>query len=472
MRAVWQLWLQPFRQMLLGALLLQLAWLVGAILLGCVPATDVRFAGVTGTLLAFGAWFWFIVLGLCLRGLCRPENFLLPDFRKRLAVVGVLQIAQWVLLPMLAAVLLGVPHAVLGGAAILLMAAIGLAASSARYINLLVWGLFVLAGWRPGLASQVAMAMIASPWAAPLALLLATLIASLSLRATLRIEDRETDDSPLENAQLGRSRARNLDGTPARRGKLGKRIGAIFDGTSQRAMQQALARYRRKPSWHLRMVLVRRLLLPHDNPQAIALRLLLVAAIVTFYVVAVMHRQRFNAAMVGAYAILLGLSRFPQLGRGMRQMRPNLADLYLTLAPPTRADYQQTLLEALVVLVPVTALSTVAYTGLGIVLTHAAEPLRMLLAAAIVSVGASLTALAVHLIGPEGSFGRGLVDLGVTLGAMAVYWGGYWLLGVLGHAIGGGVLLLVTLGFGLGVWTSARREYLRRPPCFDAPLAG
>lgn len=471
MRAVRQLWLQPCRQTTAIAVLMQLIWLCGAAALGCIPARGMGAAGAAAMLFGFGTWFWFTMLGLSLRGLCRPESFLLPDFRRRLAWVGALQVAQWALLPTLAALLLRVPHALLGGAAILLLAALGLAAGTARYLNLLVWGLFVLAGWQPGLASQIAKALIASPWAVPLALLLTILIARLSLRAMLRIEDRETDSSPLENAQLGRARAPSLDGTPARRGKLARRIGAIFDGTSQRAMEQALARYRRKPSWHLRMVLVRRLLLPHDNPQALALRLLLVAALVTFYVVAVMHRQRFNAVMVGAYAVLLGLSRFPQLGRGMRQMRPNLADLYLTLAPRTRADYQQTLLDALTVLVPITVLSTLAYTGLGIVLTHAAEPLRMLLDAAIVSAGASLTALAVHLIGPEGSFGRGLVDIGVTLGAMAVYWGGYWLLGALGHALGSGVLLLVTLGFGLGVWTSARREYLRRPPCFDAPLA-
>ncbi len=471
MKAVWQLWLLPCRQTTAIAVLMQLTWLGGAVALGCIPTFGMGAAGVAAMLLSFGSWFWFTMLGLGLRGLCRPESFLLPDFRRRLAWAGALQLAQWALLPTLAALLLGVPHALLGGAAILLLAALGLAASSARYLNLLVWGLFVLAGWQPGLASQIGRALVASPWAVPLALLLTILVARLSLRAMLRIEDRETDSSPLENAQLGRTRASNLDGTPARRGKLARRIGAIFDGTSQRAMEQALARYRRKPSWRLRMVLVRRLLLPHDNPQALALRLLLVAAIVTFYVLAVMHRQRFNAVMVGAYAILLGLSRFPQLGRGMRQMRPNLADLYLTLAPRTRADYQQTLLDALTVLVPITVLSTLAYTGLGIVLTHAAEPLRMLLDAAIVSAGASLTALAVHLIGPEDSFGRGLVDIGVTLGAMAAYWGGYWLLGVLGHALGSGVLLLLTLGFGLGVWTSARREYLRRPPCFDAPLA-
>nr|WP_225561646.1 hypothetical protein [Rhodanobacter sp. DHB23] len=465
------MWLQPCRQLLVGALLLQLMWLVAAILLGCVPAVGAGIAGVAAMLLGFGAWFWFTMLGMCLRGLCRPESFLLPDFRKRLATAGALQAAQWAGLPALAALLMGVPHAVAGGAGILLLASVGLAASSARYINLLVWGLFVLAGWQPGLASQLANALLASPWVVPLALLLAALIVRLSLRAMLRIEDQEPGASPLENVQLGRSRARALDGTPVRRGKLARYIAALFDNTSQRAMERALACYRAKPTWRLRMVLVRRLLLPHDNPQAIALRLVLVAAIVAFYVLAVMHRQHFNAVAVGAYAILLGLARFPQLGRGMRQMRPNLADLYLTLAPSTRADYQQTLIDALVVLVPITVLGTVAYTGLGIVLTHAAEPVRMLVDAAIVSMGASLTALAVHLIGPEGGFGRGMVDLLVTLGGMAVYWGGYWLLGTLGLAFGGAILLLVTLGFGLGVWTSARREYLRRPPSFDAPLA-
>ena len=33
------------------------------------------------------------------------------------------------------------------------------------------------------------------------------------------------------------------------------------------------------------------------------------------------------------------------------------------------------------------------------------------------------------------------------------------------------LLALVSLGFGLGVWFAAQREYQRREPCFDAPLA-
>ena len=82
-----------------------------------------------------------------------------------------------------------------------------------------------------------------------------------------------------------------------------------------------------------------------------------------------------------------------------------------------------------------------------------------------------LNALAVHLIDQEGSFGRGLVDMVVTLDAMATYWGGYVLIGALGLGLGGALLALLTISFGFGVWFAAQREYQRRPPCFDAPLA-
>ena len=58
----------------------------------------------------------------------------------------------------------------------------------------------------------------------------------------------------------------------------------------------------------------------------------------------------------------------------MLRMRPNLADLYLTLAPATRSDYQKTLANALLVLVPISVVTALAYTTLGIVLVHAAEP--------------------------------------------------------------------------------------------------
>jgi len=128
------------------------------------------------------------------------------------------------------------------------------------------------------------------------------------------------------------------------------------------------------------------------------------------------------------------------------------------------------MVDALMLLVPVSVLTALAYTLLGSVLAHAAEPARMLITAAIVATSASLVALAVHLIGPEGSFGRGAVNLVLIFGAMGAYWGGYWMLGAFGLAWGALALGTVTISFGGGVWYAAQREYQRRAPRFDAPL--
>jgi hypothetical protein len=245
----------------------------------------------------------------------------------------------------------------------------------------------------------------------------------------------------------------------------------MYEALAERAMQRALAAYRRAPSVRWRMILIRRLLLPNDNPEAIALRIVLVAAIVCFYFIAIMHRQHFNPVVVGAYAIMLSISRFPQLNIGMVRMRPNMADLYLTLAPETRAEYQQTISDALLVLAPISLLTSLVYTALGAVLVHAPDPWRMLFVAAIISLAASLAALALHLIGPEGTTGRTIVNLVVVFGTMIAYWGGYWLVGTLGYALGGCLLVLVALGFGVGVWFAAQREYVARAPRFDAPIA-
>jgi hypothetical protein len=215
---------------------------------------------------------------------------------------------------------------------------------------------------------------------------------------------------------------------------------------------------------------VRRLLLPHDNPEAILLRMVLVALIVSVYFLAMMHRQHFNPVIIGAYAIMLSMSRFPQLNIGMTRMRPNMADLYLTLAPETRAEYQKTVSDALLVLVPISMLTALVYTALGAALVHAWDPWHMLFVAAIVSAAASLAALSLHLIGPEGRTGRTIVNFVMVIGVMMVYWGGYWLVGYAGYLIGGGVLAVVTLSFGLGVWFAAQRDYQQRAPRFDAPL--
>jgi len=470
MSAVRQLWMQLWRRMPTLVVLANLLWLgaLGMAVYSLRGEHDLIY--ISASLIGFGSWFWHLGQGQTLRGLCRPESFLLPYFRRRLLWLGALDVTQWVLLPALLAMALGVPHVTLIASCLVLVAAIGLATGGNRLASLMIWPFFVLAGWMPQLASQILRTAVDSLLTAPLLLLIAALILRLTLRPMLRIDDQEPDVSPLESTSLGRMNTRTSDGSPARRTALGKRIAALFDQTSQRAMDRALARYRHHPTALQRMVLVRRLLLPHDNPEGIALRLALVATFVTIYFFAITHRQHFNAVSVGAYAILLTMTRFPQLGMGMLRMRPNLADLYLTLAPQTRAEYQKTLADALLVLVPISVLTALAYTALGAVLVHAIAPERMLLTAVIVAAASSLVALGIHLIGPEGTFGRGVVNIVLIFGSMGVYWGGYWLLGAIGYAFGSGLLAVITLSFGIGVWLAAQHEYQRRPPCFDAPL--
>ncbi|OZB62180.1 MAG: hypothetical protein B7X39_19195 [Lysobacterales bacterium 14-68-21] len=470
MRAVWQLSLLLWRQMAVLVVLTGGLWLCGMGLLAWSVRGDTGLAGIGINVIVFGGWFWHVGQGQVLRGLCRPESFLLPGFRNRLAGAGALDLLLWAGLPAALAALCGVHYATLTAAGLLLVMAVGLASGTGKPVGLLIWAGFIAVIWKPQLAERVVDIALRSPWTPALLALAAMLALRLVFRPLLRIEDIEPDTSPLESTGLGRMRSRATEGRPAR-GAIAKRIQGWFDGTAQRAMERAMAAYRRHPGARQRMALIRSLLLPHDNPEAIALRMVLVAAIVAAYFFAILHRPHYNAAVIGAYAVLLSLSRFPQLGRGMLRMRPNLADLYLTLAPASRSEYQKTLVHALLLLVPVTVLSALAYTALGIVLVHATEPGRMLLTAAIVGAAASLVALAVHLIGPEGSFGRGVVNLVVVLGAMGSYWGGYVLLGLLGMELGGALLALVAISFGLGVWFAAQREYQRRTPCFDPPPA-
>jgi hypothetical protein len=470
MNACWQLWLQMFRRMpvlVILANLLRIAALCFAVEWVRVGA---ELAIPTALMYAMASWFWHIGQGFSLRSLCIPESFLLPQFRRHLLVYGVIDVAIWVTLPLLFVAALQVPHLLLIACGLLLLPAMGLTMGSNPRAGMFIWPIFILFGWAPGFFTELLKNALHSPLTPLLLLALTGLLLKLSLSPLLRIEDREADTSPLESTGLNRNQMRGTAGEPPRTGVLGKRVGAMYDWASQRAMNRALLAYQRNPDFMRRMVLVRRLLLPHDNPEAIVLRIVLVALIVSFYFLAMMHRPHFSPAIIGAYAIMLSTSRFPQLNIGMARMRPNMADLYLTLAPETRAEYQKTISDALLVLVPISMLTALVYTALGAALVRASDPWHMLLVAAIVSAAASLAGLSLHLIGPEGRTGRTIVNFVVVIGVMLVYWGGYWLVGATGYLIGGGVLALVTLSFGASVWFAAQREYQQRSPRFDAPM--
>jgi hypothetical protein len=471
MSVAWQLWLQLFRRtplLVIVANMLRLAALYFAV--EWLRADDgVMVAAMS--LFGVAIWMWHVGQGYNLRSVCVPESFLLPKFRRHLLAYGAIDVASWVAVPVIIAGAGGMPHVILFACGLLVLAAVGLMMGCNPRSGMLLWPIFIVLGWMPALVSTFMKEALRSPLTPWLLLAIMALLLRFSVAPLLRIEDRETETSPLESTSLGRTQTRGTPGEPRRTGVFGKRINTMYEALAERAMQRALAAYRRAPSVRWRMILIRRLLLPNDNPEAIALRIVLVAAIVCFYFIAIMHRQHFNPVVVGAYAIMLSISRFPQLNIGMVRMRPNMADLYLTLAPETRAEYQQTISDALLVLAPISLLTSLVYTTLGAVLVHAPDPWRMLFVAAIISLAASLAALALHLIGPEGTTGRTIVNLVVVFGTMIAYWGGYWLVGTLGYALGGGLLVLVALGFGVGVWFAAQREYVARAPRFDAPIA-
>jgi hypothetical protein len=471
MSVAWQLWLQLFRRtplLVIVANMLRLAALYFAV--EWLRADDgVMVAAMS--LFGVATWMWHVGQGYNLRSVCVPDSFLLPKFRRHLLAYGAIDVASWVAVPVIIAGAGGMPHVILFACGLLVLAAVGLMMGCNPRSGMLLWPIFIVLGWMPALVSTFMKEALRSPLTPWLLLAIMALLLRFSVAPLLRIEDRETETSPLESTSLGRTQTRGTPGEPRRTGVFGKRINTMYEALAERAMQRALAAYRRAPSVRWRMILIRRLLLPNDNPEAIALRIVLVAAIVCFYFIAIMHRQHFNPVVVGAYAIMLSISRFPQLNIGMVRMRPNMADLYLTLAPETRAEYQQTISDALLVLAPISLLTSLVYTTLGAVLVHAPDPWRMLFVAAIISLAASLAALALHLIGPEGTTGRTIVNLVVVFGTMIAYWGGYWLVGTLGYALGGGLLVLVALGFGVGVWFAAQREYVARAPRFDAPIA-
>ncbi|HUA81560.1 MAG TPA: hypothetical protein VL997_14375 [Dyella sp.] len=470
MNVAWHLWLQLFRRapllvvlahaLFLASLYFAVQWLRGE--------QGAMFMAVP--LFGFATWLWHTGQGYNLRGVCTPESFLLPNFRRRLLEYGAVDVAMWVVFPLVVAALAKAPFLLLTACALVLVASFGVTMGCNPRAGMMLWPAFILLGWMPSLVNTLTRQALHSPLTPWLLLAIAALLLRFSIAPLMRIEDRETEASPLESTGLGRMQVRYLRGESRRMGFLGKRVATLFDNAAQRALQRALTAYQRHPTLQRRTLLVRRLLLPNDNPEAVALRIALVAAIVFFYFFMMMHRQHYEPVAIGAYAIVLSISRFPQLNIGMARMRPNMADLYLTLAPETRAEYQKTVSDALLVLVPISVLTALVYTTFGVVLVHAPNPWQMLFVATIVSLAAALVALAIHLIGPEGTTGRTIVNFVVVFGVMGVYWGGYWLVATLGYVIGGGLLALVTLGFGAGTWFAAQREYLARPPRFDAPI--
>lgn len=465
MSAVRQLLVLPFRRMPVGCTLVALLWLL---VMASMAASGEALIVIGIGVIDFS---WYALAGMTLRTVLRPETLLLPGFRRHLLITGVIYAALTMVLPMLLMIVVGgAAHALLAATLLMLAMALGIATGLGMRITLLFWLVIILSSWRPKLSTALVQAAAASPWTPLAAVLLAGLLLYYGLRPLLVVSDRDADESPLQAIADGRKPALGADGTPKRRGWIGKKLAPVLDSTAQHALDAALTRLHRNNNPRTRMAVIRAVLLPHDNPQAVGLNLAVAALIASVYFFATGAGHRWDAGFVGAYAVIISISRFAAIGRGMLKMRPNLADLYMTLAPTTRNEFQATLADTLLWLVGVATFNCIAYAIVVAVLLHDAHPAQLLLAAGITGVGAAFGALALHLVGPESSLGRALMQFALMGAAVGVYALVYWLIGRFGLTIGAVGGALITLPFGIGAWGAARKEYVQRAPIFDAPI--
>lgn len=463
MSPVLQLLRLPQREMPTGNVLLGLSWLASMAALA--------YFGEVGALVLVGfvGMFWNLLAGTTLRSVLRPEALLLPRFRRHLAVAGAVDAAVCVVLPMLVVVMLGArSFLALAAAGLLFAASLGVAAGLGARIVVWMWlPLMAALGLLPRSVLIKAREAFFSPLLPVVLVLGSALVVALALRPFLSIRDADDAESPLQGVDSS-AVSGPADALPRHRGTLNRHFALVLDATARRTFDRALRRFGRRATSNRETALVRALLLPHDNYAAVLVRLGIVAGLVVLYFLAFARGQHWDAGLVGAYAVILGISRVGVVGRGMLRLRPNLADLYLTLAPPRHRDFQSTLARVLSWLISTSLFSCLAYGVLIAVVLHAVQPARLLLAVAVTAIGASLGALSAQLVGPESNGGRLFAQMCVIAGAVAVYVLVYWLLGRLGLLYGSIAALLLTLPFGIGVWHAAREQYLAREPDFDA----
>lgn len=469
MKAAWNLLTLVFRQLPVAA------WLLAACFLAALVGLAVTGLAAWMAGLAITVWFYHILAGISLRGVLRHESLLLPRFRARLALAAAIDIVLTILVPVLVALVLvpqGAASAGLLGAGLLLLASLGLGSGLGMRAMLLFWVVLMLVGWLPDFAKDLLVRAVHSPLMPILMVLVSVLLCSLALRPLLEVSDHAIDASPLGAALGGNRPGTGTLGSasPRPRTPLARWLRSLLDSHADSTLVGALARHRARPGERTRIALVRAVLLPHDNPRAVLVQVAIMAVIGTGYFFLTHAAQRWDPTYVGAYAVILGTLRFASIGQGMVRMRAHLAELYLTLAPRTRRAFQATLADAMLWLVAVAVFNCIVFALLIILLLHAQQPLRLMLAAGISGLAGALGALSVSLVGPDSTGGSMIARLLMLSAAVGTYALVYWLLGRFGPGLGAGMALVLTLPFGIGAWRAARSEYLKRSPRFDVPL--
>ncbi|MDE2178655.1 MAG: hypothetical protein KGJ50_10190 [Xanthomonadaceae bacterium] len=418
---------------------------------------------------AVGLWFLWLLAGVGLKGIARKETLLLPDFTRALALAG----AAWGLLFWLApclivAALYGLRPAwtALGGGAA--GAAWAILSSSGSRSSLWIWVLIIGARFVPPMlwtALEPALTGAGLPLAG---LLLAALLLRLTWQRLFPAGDPPLPESPLAAPDPMRRGVGN-DTPSVAHSRLVRRLHDWSGEGAGTRLRRRASRYHAAPSPARERSLLRALLLPHEQPRGWLVRWLLFGIFVAVYALALGHGAQLG--MVAGYATFFAMTGLNTIGAGMPRLQPSLVELYFTLAPPTRADFKTALVDSFLGVLPGAILGAFVYTLLAALLIDPTQWLRVLTTTAILAPPLALGTLALYLNLPGNVILRTVVTIITVFGQMGAYWTGYVLLARLGPLWGGVPTLVLTWGFAIGAWTTARRLWIGNPLSFDPPRA-
>ena len=427
------------------------------------PEIVLIFAGI-------GFWFLWMLAGAVLKGIARKETLLLPDFRSALAQAGAAWVLLFWLLPcVIAAALYGLLPAwmALGGGAV--GAAWAVLSTSGSRSGLYIWVLIVGARFVPQPAWVALEPALTSTWLPLAGLLLAALLLRLTWQRLFPAGDPPLPESPLAAPDPMRRGVGVGTSAGVPRGKLVRVLNGWSELAGGARLKRLAARYHVAPSPARERALLRALLLPHEQPRGWLVRWLLFGTFVTLYALALDHGAQLG--MVAGYATFFAMTGLNTVGAGMPRLQPSLVDLYFTLAPETRAGFKTSLVDSFLGVLPGAILSSFVYTTLAALLIDRAQWLHVLTTTATLAPPLALGTLALYLNLPTGTITRTLVVIVTIFGQMGAYWTSYALLSRFGPLWGGVPTLVLTWGFAIGAWTTARRHWIESPLSFDPPRA-
>ncbi|NII12278.1 hypothetical protein [Oleiagrimonas sp. C23AA] len=462
MKATWRLLALPWQQMRVGTIGVGVLYLAGVAvsMLKTMPGV---------VIIGLSCMFGGLMLGMTVRGLMRTEVHLLPGFLRHLARAGAWLLIPGVLIPTLLMVHYGPLAMAQTAGGLLLLETAMLGSGSGMMVMLLLWLPMMALQAFPKVAQVIMPPIKHSPLAPLLAILLAAWLLYLTLRPLWQQEERPAAMSPMQALPFRTNSASSREGLRPH-SRLAQRLNALFNATSRRALRLALAAFSKQSSRWNRLRLIRAMLLPHDNLAAMGIRFGLTLLFAVLYMSFVGHTQHWSAAGMGAYALMLGMSRLAQVGRGLVQMRPNMAELYMTLGLPSQSQFQATIANTLLWLVPLVLVESLGYGLLTLAILGGTHPLRLLGSLVIAAAGGAFAGLCAQMIGPDTRGGLQGVHIVVILIAEAIYGGVLGLATWLGTALGLSLGVVIVLPFAIGVWLGTRRQYMARVPRFDAPL--